>query len=358
MDFHRQYGVKVKIIRIFNTYGPRMDLHDGRAIANFVGNALDGKDLVIYGDGSSSRSFQYIDDLVEGIDRMMSSSEEFVGPVNIGNDEAEMNMKELAERIIRATGSASKIVFEKQATDDPRERRPDISLAKEKLGWVPKVGFEDGLTKTIQFFKTLERPDRKILVFATTYYPDLGPAERALYELSEMLPRTEFHIVTSRFRSGLPAYERHKTDHIYRIGFGSTLDKYLLPFLGVIKAYQLHRRHKYHFAWSIMASYGGLSALFLKFITRDLSFLVTLDPAELGEGNTRTKKYLPIYRWIFRNSDSVYVTDDIQGEQARSFDPELSVSVRGRSAPDFLRQIHDTYADLINKKKQKLGRPR
>lgn len=358
MDFHRQYGTKVKIIRIFNTYGPRMDLHDGRAIANFVGNALDGKDLVIYGDGSASRSFQYIDDLVDGIDRMMNSEDEFVGPVNIGNDKTEMNMKDLAAKIIEATGSTSRVKFENQATDDPKERRPDISLAKEKLGWEPKVGFDEGLKKTIQFWKTIERPDHKVLVFATTYYPDMGPAERALDELSDMLPRTQFHIVTCRFRRGLPSYERHKTDHIYRIGFGSPFDKYLLPILGALKAWELHRQHKYHFAWSIMASYGGLSAIFLKFFARDLNFLLTLDPAELDEENVRTKKYLPIYRWIFRNSDSVYVADDTQEGLALAVDPGLRVAVRERGATDFLEQMHATYSELINKRKQKLARPR
>lgn len=152
-DYHRQHGVKMKVIRIFNTYGPRMAQHDGRVVSNFIIQALKGEDITIYGDGKQTRSFQYVSDLVEGMIRMMECGDDFIGPVNIGNPN-EFTMLELAEKVIEFTGSKSKIVFEALPQDDPKKRRPDIELAKEKLGWEPKVSLADGLKKTIDYFKT------------------------------------------------------------------------------------------------------------------------------------------------------------------------------------------------------------
>ncbi len=155
MDYNRQNNVRIKIVRIFNTYGPNMSVNDGRVVSNFIIQALQNKDITIYGDGTQTRSFQYVDDLVEGMVRMMNSSDEFTGPVNIGNP-GEFSMLELAEIIIRMTGSSSKIVHLPLPGDDPKQRRPDISLAKEKLGgWEPKVTLEDGLKKTIAYFRSL-----------------------------------------------------------------------------------------------------------------------------------------------------------------------------------------------------------
>jgi UDP-glucuronate decarboxylase len=155
MDYHRQHGIKVKIIRIFNTYGPRMDKNDGRVVSNFIVQALSGKDITIYGDGLQTRSFQYIDDLVEGMVRMMNTGDDFTGPVNIGNP-GEFSMLELANEVIRLTGSKSKIMFEPLPQDDPKQRKPDISLAFEKLdGWKPQVNLEAGLKKTIAYFDEL-----------------------------------------------------------------------------------------------------------------------------------------------------------------------------------------------------------
>ena len=152
-DYHRQHDVKVKVIRIFNTYGPRMAQHDGRVVSNFIMQALRGENITIYGDGKQTRSFQYVSDLVEGMIRMMESENDFIGPVNIGNP-GEFTMLELAEKIIEFTGSNSKIVFEPLPQDDPKMRRPDITLAKERLDWEPKVKLDEGLKKTIEYFKT------------------------------------------------------------------------------------------------------------------------------------------------------------------------------------------------------------
>jgi UDP-glucuronate decarboxylase len=157
MDYHRRHRIRVKIIRIFNTYGPRMDRNDGRVVSNFIVQALTGKNLTIYGDGTQTRSFQYIDDLVEGMIRMINTGDDFTGPVNIGNP-GEFSMLQLATEVIRLTGSSSKIVFEPLPQDDPRQRKPDISLAFEKLGgWQPAVALEEGLKKTIAYFDNLLR---------------------------------------------------------------------------------------------------------------------------------------------------------------------------------------------------------
>lgn len=141
-------------MRIFNTYGPRMHPNDGRVVSNFIVQALQGKDITVYGNGNQSRSFCYYSDLLEGMIRLMNTGDDFTGPVNVGNPN-EFTILELAEKVIRLTGSPSKIIFEPLPSDDPMQRQPDISLAKSKLGWEPKVQLEEGLTKTIEFFKTI-----------------------------------------------------------------------------------------------------------------------------------------------------------------------------------------------------------
>ncbi|MCD8268055.1 MAG: SDR family oxidoreductase [Parabacteroides sp.] len=154
MDYHRQNKVDIKIIRIFNTYGPRMRPDDGRVVSNFIMQALKGGDITIYGDGMQTRSFQYIDDLVEGMVRMMAS-EDFTGPVNLGNPR-EFTMIELAELVLKMTNSSSKLIFTPLPSDDPKQRKPNISLAKEKLnGWEPTIRLEEGLVETIKYFKSL-----------------------------------------------------------------------------------------------------------------------------------------------------------------------------------------------------------
>jgi UDP-glucuronate decarboxylase len=152
MDYHRQNDIKIKIIRIFNTYGPRMLPNDGRVVSNFTVQALNNQDITIYGSGKQTRSFQYIDDLIEGMVRMMGTDDDFTGPINIGNPH-EFSILELAQKIIAMTGSKSKIVFKPLPHDDPKQRQPDISLAKEKLNWEPKVQLDEGLKHMIEYFK-------------------------------------------------------------------------------------------------------------------------------------------------------------------------------------------------------------
>jgi UDP-glucuronate decarboxylase len=152
-DYWRQHQVDIKVVRIFNTYGPRMDPNDGRVVSNFIMQALQGKDITIYGDGQQTRSFCYVDDLIDGMIRMMNGPEGFTGPVNIGNP-GEYTMLELAQKIIQLTNSNSKLIFMPLPQDDPKQRLPDINLANKKLSWEPKILLIDGLEKTIQFFKS------------------------------------------------------------------------------------------------------------------------------------------------------------------------------------------------------------
>ncbi len=154
VNYHQKNNVRIKLIRIFNTYGPRMHPNDGRVVSNFIVQALQGRDITIYGDGLQTRSFQYIDDLLEGMTRLMATGDDFTGPVNVGNP-GEFTMLELAEMVIKQTGSKSKIVFEPLPSDDPMQRQPDITLAKKILDWEPKIKLEDGLSRTIDFFKTI-----------------------------------------------------------------------------------------------------------------------------------------------------------------------------------------------------------
>lgn len=154
ISYHQQNNVQIKIIRIFNTYGPRMHPNDGRVVSNFIVQALQNKDITIYGEGDQTRSFQYVDDLVEGMIRMMASPASFIGPVNIGNPN-EFTIRQLAEQVIRLTGSSSKIIKQPLPSDDPMMRQPDITLAKKNLDWAPTIQLEEGLLKTIEYFKTI-----------------------------------------------------------------------------------------------------------------------------------------------------------------------------------------------------------
>jgi UDP-glucuronate decarboxylase len=153
-DYHRQHKLDIKVVRIFNTYGPNMHPNDGRVVSNFIVQALKNEDITVYGDGSQTRSFCYVDDLIDGFVRMMNSKQGFTGPVNMGNPD-EFTILELAEKVIDITGSRSKIIHKPLPSDDPKQRKPDITLAKQELDWEPKIKLEDGLVKTIAYFERL-----------------------------------------------------------------------------------------------------------------------------------------------------------------------------------------------------------
>ncbi|HWM47946.1 MAG TPA: UDP-glucuronic acid decarboxylase family protein [Xanthobacteraceae bacterium] len=155
-DYRRQHGLRIKVARIFNTYGPRMHPNDGRVVSNFIVQALLGRDITVYSDGTQSRAFCYVDDLVDALLRLMATGDEVTGPINVGNP-AEFTIRELAELVIELTGSRSRIVHRARPEDDPRQRRPDISMAKDVLGWQPTTSLRDGLTRTIAYFEDLLR---------------------------------------------------------------------------------------------------------------------------------------------------------------------------------------------------------
>ncbi|MEP2977911.1 MAG: UDP-glucuronic acid decarboxylase family protein [Lentilitoribacter sp.] len=156
LDYHRQHGLKIKIVRIFNTYGPNMHPEDGRVVSNFIVQALSGSDLTIYGDGLQTRSFCYVDDLIDGFIRMMSTPDDVLGPINLGNPD-EFTITELADAVLKKVDSNSKLVFNPLPQDDPKQRQPDIRLAKKILDWEPKIKLDDGLNKTISYFKELTK---------------------------------------------------------------------------------------------------------------------------------------------------------------------------------------------------------
>lgn len=153
-DYHRQHNLRIKVARIFNTYGPKMHPNDGRVVSNFIVQALRNEDITVYGNGSQTRSFCYVDDLINGLIALMNSPDEVVGPINIGNPR-EMTVLEAAEKVLKATGSRSRIIFHPLPQDDPVQRQPDITLARNVLGWEPVISFEEGLEKTVAYFRTL-----------------------------------------------------------------------------------------------------------------------------------------------------------------------------------------------------------
>jgi UDP-glucuronate decarboxylase len=154
-DYYRQHGLKIKVVRIFNTYGPRMHPNDGRVMSNFIIQALAGRDITVYGDGTQTRSFCYVDDMIDGLVKMMNSPDDFIGPVNIGNPN-EYSILELAQKILEKTGSRSKIAYKPLPQDDPLKRRPDITLATKRLGWEPTTDLTEGLNQTIEYFQSVE----------------------------------------------------------------------------------------------------------------------------------------------------------------------------------------------------------
>ncbi len=198
-DYHRQHGVDIKVIRIFNTYGPHMHPHDGRVVSNFIVQALQGRDLTMYGDGMQTRSFCYVDDLVEGIVGMMATPKGVTGPLNLGNP-GEFTMLELAEKVLKQVGGKSRIVFKPLPQDDPRQRKPDITLAEQHLGWKPKVALDDGLKETVRYFRRLltGKEGRPAMVGASRGQEEIdsivsaGPIseDEARALASEQLPRT------------------------------------------------------------------------------------------------------------------------------------------------------------------------
>jgi len=356
MDYRRKYGVDTKIIRIFNTYGPNMYYRDGRVMSNFIIAALDNRDLTIYGDGSFTRCHLYVSDLVEAIDRTIKMPPDFFGPVNIGSTK-EITVKELAETVIRMTGSKSKIIYERELSGDPRFRQPDISYAKKVLDWEPRVNLQDGIKLTVDHYKGIELPEKKIIVFTTTYYPDMGPAERSIMEMTMTMPDTEFYFITTKSRRNLEYFAQIENNFIFRLGSGNVLGKYLFPIRAALLANKLSKKYNFRFAWSVMASYGGLAALILKMLNKKINFLLTFDKTESEKhGFVRRILYLPLYRMILKNADSIYLTDEETKQKAMTISAQSNMSLVQWDR-DLAEKIRKNYSALLDKQEGKLDRP-
>jgi len=333
MDFHRKYGVEVKIARIFNTAGPHTQMNDGRIPSVFIYNALAKRPIRIYGDGSQTRCFLHVDDQVDGLDRFMRTPADVTGPVNIGS-ETEVTILDLAKKILEKTQSSSEIIFERK-DDAPLFRRPDITLAKQLLNWQPTRPLDVLLDDMVAAYRKKGLPESKVLVFSVTYDPaPIGPAERAFKHLAEQMPDTEFHVITSRFQRGAPSQDRFGNVFVYRVGFGTKFDKFLLPFLGARKAKSLQRTIRFRFMWSIMASYGGLLAMVLKFTGSKSSLLLVRDNAERYRGLRKR-----LAEFVERRSDRI-----------------INEADRSEDGP-FIAQVRTMYAELTAKQEGKLDRP-
>lgn len=332
VDHSRVHGTDIRIARIFNTAGPNTQMTDGRVPSIFIYNALGNRDIVLYGDGSQTRCFLHVDDQIEGLDHLMRT-EGFVGPVNIGNDE-EISMHDLAKKIVEKTGSKSRIVFEK-LDDAPLFRKPDISLAKQKLNWHPTKTLDQLLDDMIARYRKIGLPESRILVFATTYYPDAGLAEERLAMLAREMPETEFHVITTRFRPGLKRTEKFDNVTVYRVGFGIKADKFLLPILGAFKARSLDQRLHFRFMWSLMASYGALAGVMLKLLGSKASFIIAHHASELYTSPLKRK----LAAYAERSADQIYQGSEMQ------------------EANDLIERVRKNYQELTMKQEGKLVRP-
>ena len=314
-DYNEQYGVDTRIVRIFNVYGPNMMFNDGRVISNFVLQALLNKDITIYGTGEQSRSFMYIDDLINALPLVMDITKEIIGnkPINLGNPD-ERTIKELAEDIKSITNSNSNIIyltFDKipDRLGDPQKRCPDIKRAKELLSWNPEISFNEGLRKTIENFKERLNNKTKIIIFSPTYYPLEGPVEEAVKEITKRLISYDFDLIVARIKPGLKKREKIGRVNVYRIGFGCSFDKYLLPFLAPLKALILNKQNNYQVIWGIMSSYGSLAGIIFSFLTRK-SFLLSY-----YEGKKRKFIFTKLTKLIFRRSHSVQIVDKLSSQE-------------------------------------------
>lgn len=320
-DFNEQFGVDVRIARLFNVYGPRMMFNDGRVISNFALQALLGEDITVHGTGEQSRSFMYIDDLIAGFAKLMAAPKETVGigPVNLGNPD-ERTIKSLAEQIKAIAQSRSNLVFinyEKipERLGDPQQRCPDIAKARALLDWQPAVDFDTGLSRTITDFKMRLDNKTRVIIFAPAYLPLSGPAETAVDEITKRLIGYDFDLITAKLRPDLPSHEKIGRVNVYRLGYGTGVDKYLLPFRAYLKARGLHRANNYQSAWGIMASYGALAAILFSVLTK-VATVISLYEGKIENIDTiKQRFYAPLLKFIFRRAHHIQVVADLTDQQ-------------------------------------------
>jgi len=299
-DFYIKYKTEVRIVRIFNVYGPRMMFNDGRVISNFFLQSCLNEDITIHGDGSQTRSFCYIDDFLNALVAWMETDADYL-PVNIGNPE-EISILNLAREIKELVKSKSKIVFMPYQEvagrlGDVKQRQADIGKIKNLLNWQPTISLAEGLKKVDADFKQRLEHKPHLLVFSPSFAPFTGPAEIAVEEIIKRLPGWEFDVLTSRFNKKLSKESHQGTVNIYRLGHGSKLDKFFLPWRAYCLAVKLHRKYHYQLAWAIMASYGALAAAWFNFFHKKVPFLLSVYEGDFSEKSY--KKTLP-FKWLFR----------------------------------------------------------
>lgn len=320
-DYSEQFGVDVRIIRLFNVYGPHMMFNDGRVVSNFMLQALSGETITIHGRGEQTRSFLYIDDLIDALTKVMDLPKEKIGigPVNIGNPD-ERSIKNLAEDIKKISDSESKIEFieyEKipERLGDPQQRKADISKLTSLIAWQPATGFEEGIRKTLEDFRRRIDNKTKILIFSPEFHKVDGPAEKAVKEISTRIFSYNFDLITARGSKKLPKQEKIGKINVYRVGFGIGLDKYLLPILGTLKALNLNKKNNYQVVWGVMASYGSLAGLLFSFLKRK-SLLLSLFEGRIKDiKSIKGRLFLPIYRIIFGKAHRLQIIGELTQEQ-------------------------------------------
>ena len=318
-DYYEQYNVDVRIVRLFNVYGPDMMFNDGRVISNFILQALFNEDITVHGKGDQSRSFMYIDDLINAFLLIMNIEKNKIGmkPINLGNPD-ERTISELAKDIKSITNSNSNIIYVdyKKIPDrlgDPQKRCPDITRAKKLLSWSSKINFNEGLKKTINNFKERLNNKTRIIIFSPTYYPLNGPVELAVKEITNRLISYNFDLIVAKMKRGLKSKEKIGRINVYRVGFGFKIDKYLLPFLAPIKALFLNKKNKYQVIWGIMSSYGSLAGIIFSFLVRK-SFFLSCYEGRKNKGIWLNFKYY-IYKLIFRKSHSLQIIEKLNNKE-------------------------------------------
>lgn len=330
-DYHKQYGVDTRIVRIFNVYGPRMMFNDGRVISNFIFQALLGENITIHGDGKQTRSFCYIDDFIKALTGWMEHEADWQ-PVNIGNPD-ERAMADLASLIKTMTGSASNIVHIPYQEvpgrmGDVRQRQADITRLKAEISWLPEIPFDKGLAKTIEDFKKRLERRARVVVFNPYYAPEQGPVEAKVKALMEMMPAWEFDIITARIKKTAAKETHQGRAHIYRVGGGFKLDKFLLPLTGWMQAQKLHRTHHYQVAWAIMASYGALAAALFSFFTKGVSVLLSVYEGDITEKMANQGVLLsPLYKLIFSKAHRWQIVGRINEKERAWLESERQVQV-------------------------------
>ncbi len=330
-DYFLQYKLDIKIVRLFNIYGPNMMFNDGRVISNFMLQALNNEDITVHGCGEQSRSFMYVDDLLDAFVKLIEVPREKsgFGPFNIGNPE-ERSIKDLAFDIKNYTGSKSEVIFLNYDTiperlGDPQRRCPDIARITRLIDWKPRVSFLEGLRRTYVDFNSRINEKTNVIVFDPTFYPLAGPAEEAVKEISERMTVYGLDVISARMKITLAREEKIGKVSVYRVGFGNSFDKYLLPVLGTIKAISLHKKQDYQFAWGIMASYGAITTLVFSFLTRRACMVSLFEGAGVNDKIIKRKIFSPLYKLIFRRSHKLQILAPLNQRQLAWLDSEKNI---------------------------------